>query len=114
VLGLSSAFLNAGVPCVIASLWPVADAATVHLMDHFYRRLATGSTVAAALADAQAQVRLDPATGHPFWWAGFVVVGDGEVRVELERRPADWLWLIVALPGTGFALWVLHRRKQAA
>jgi len=114
VLGLSSAFLNAGVPCVIASLWPVADAATVPLMDRFYRRLASGSTVAAALAEAQAQARLDPATGHPFWWAGFVVVGDGEVRVDLERRPSDWVWLILALPGTGIVLWVLHRRKQAA
>ena len=39
LLGLERAFLRAGVPTVVASLWKVDDAATHALMVEFYRNL---------------------------------------------------------------------------
>ncbi|MBU1698712.1 MAG: CHAT domain-containing protein [Candidatus Eisenbacteria bacterium] len=86
VQGLSSAFLSAGVPAVIASLWPVGDRATARLMQHLYAHLADGETVAAALQQAQSAMRRDRRWSAPFFWAGFTVVGDGDVRAKLERR----------------------------
>ncbi len=88
MLGLTGAFLAAGSHAVVASLWDVDDGATAHLMEHFYRELAAGQSVAGALATARRAVAADPATAAPCYWAGFVVVGDGSLTVPLQRRSA--------------------------
>ncbi len=85
--GLAPAWLAAGTPTVVASLWDVDDAATAALVRSFYDALARGRNVAAALAAAQREVRARPEFAAPAYWAGFVVVGDPETRVTLVRRP---------------------------
>jgi tetratricopeptide (TPR) repeat protein len=97
VLGLTSAFLSAGVPAVIASLWPVDDETTANLMLHFYDELASGFSSATALRQAQNAVQADLATRHPFFWAGFVLVGDGDVKVTLERRSGETNLFVIGL-----------------
>ena len=87
VAGLSGAFLAAGVPAVVASLWPVNDEATALLMQAFYRALSKGATVADALRQAQTQLRTRSATRAPRDWAGFVVIGDGSIRPTVVARP---------------------------
>ncbi len=87
VLGMTSAFLSAGVPAVAATLWPVDDEATADFMQRFYAELAGGRSAAGALRAAQRALRDDPATAHPFFWAGFVMVGDGDVVLSLAPRP---------------------------
>ncbi len=89
VLGFSSALLAAGVPSVVATLWPVDDGATVLFMRAFYRELGSGRPAAEALHRAQDVVRSRPATREPRYWAGFVVIGDGGMRVPLPRRMPD-------------------------
>jgi CHAT domain-containing protein/Tfp pilus assembly protein PilF len=74
-VGFTSAFLQAGARDVLASLWPVEDAATAELMARFYRALSEDGDAAEALAIAQRQSISDPATAIPFRWAGFVVTG---------------------------------------
>ena len=86
MLGLTGAFLAAGPRAVVASLWDVDDAATASLMQSFYGRLADGATVAGALAAAQRDLAGRAATAAPCYWAGFVVVGDGDLRVPLQKR----------------------------
>lgn len=86
VTGLTGAFLAAGAPAVLASLWPVDDSSTAELVGAFYRALARGRTTAGALRDAQAELRSRPATRAPFHWAGFVLVGDGALAVPIARR----------------------------
>ncbi len=81
VAGLARAFFEAGAGTVIASLWPVEDRATRELMVHFYRGLATeGKSAASALAEAQSEL-LKGGAGerrrHAYYWAGFVLIGDG-------------------------------------
>ncbi|MDO9171570.1 MAG: CHAT domain-containing tetratricopeptide repeat protein [bacterium] len=86
VLGLASGFLGAGVPAVVATLWPVDDEATSRLIGFFYDELAAGRSPAAALGAARAALRDDPATAHPFYWAGFVLLGEGEEPIRLQAR----------------------------
>jgi CHAT domain-containing protein/Tfp pilus assembly protein PilF len=72
-VGLTRAFLYAGSPSVLASLWEVDDLSTLRLMRSFYRHLEK-SGKACALAEAQRELR----TGryrHPYFWAPFVLVG---------------------------------------
>ncbi|MBT9488538.1 MAG: CHAT domain-containing protein [Rubrivivax sp.] len=71
--GLVRAFQLAGAHSVLASLWPVDDAATAGLMQQFHAGLARGLRPAAALRHAQRQA----AAGgqHPFYWAAFQLHG---------------------------------------
>ena len=110
LVGLTRAFIYAGTPSVVASLWSVDDSSTAHLMASFYRNLKTMSKVEAL---RQAQLELirgegrsdllarrgvggigklgetvksesasqDPisiSTSHPYFWAPFILVGDGK------------------------------------
>lgn len=74
-VGLARAFLHAGAGNVVATLWPVDDWATAALMERFYERYSAGAEPVRALAAAQRALLRESATGHPFYWAGFVHVG---------------------------------------
>ena len=75
VCGLTRAFLFAGSPRVISSLWKVDDDATRALMTKFYELWKAGSPTATALRDAQAFVRAQARWKHPAYWAGWVLWG---------------------------------------
>jgi CHAT domain-containing protein len=77
LMSLMRAFMAAGVPRVVASLWSVPDAATAELMKRFYRGVMTnGLAPAAALHDAQDSLRKDKRWSAPYFWAGFTLHGD--------------------------------------
>jgi CHAT domain-containing protein len=73
MVGLTRAFLAAGAARVLASLWPVEDAATMALMSDFYAGLRRGAHPAQALRHAQLAAR--QRQEHPFHWASFAVSG---------------------------------------
>src|SRR5206468_11495775 len=74
-VGLVQAFLYAGASNVMATLWPVEDRATADLMTRFYTTLRAGRPEAEALAETQRAMLRNPATAHPFYWAGFTLSG---------------------------------------
>jgi len=74
-VGLTRAFLHAGARNVMATLWPVNDWATAALMERFYQGYGEGADPVSALAGAQRALLAQPATSHPFYWAGFAAVG---------------------------------------
>jgi CHAT domain-containing protein len=76
LMGLSRAFLYAGAPSLVLSLWKVEDRSTAALMDVFYRALRDGAGKAAALRRAQLALLHDGA-GHsaPYFWAPFELIG---------------------------------------
>jgi len=77
LLGLARAFMYAGAPRVIASLWRVADSASTDLMSGFYQAL-LGAHVPASEALRTAKLRLlrNPLRSAPYYWAGFSLEGD--------------------------------------
>ncbi len=95
-MGLSSSFLFAGAHNVLATQWPVEDNATRLLMENFYQNLNEGLSAVKALQHAQHQLRTmtketvrerfpnitiggKPYTYEsPYYWAGFVLIGDGK------------------------------------
>lgn len=77
LVGLARAFMYAGAPRVVASLWAVDDLATAELMTRFYRGMLQGSLpAAAALQAAQRSMRSEARWRDPYYWAGFTLVGD--------------------------------------
>jgi hypothetical protein len=85
-LGITAAFLSAGVPVVVSSLWPIDDRVTAVVMRSFYHHLALGEPVATALRLAQLDMSRSRKHSHPFFWAGFTVVGDGSMVIDIEER----------------------------
>jgi CHAT domain-containing protein len=77
LVGLTRAFFFAGTPSVIATLWNVDDEATAFLMERFYTHWREGLSKAAALRQAQIDTQAQPGYEDPFYWAGFVLSGDG-------------------------------------
>jgi CHAT domain-containing protein/Tfp pilus assembly protein PilF len=77
LLGLARAFMYAGAPRVIASLWRVADSATADLMSGFYQRLlASHAPASEALRTSKLRLMRNPLHAAPYYWAGFTLEGD--------------------------------------
>lgn len=70
-------FFLAGCPTTVVSQWKVESASTTELMLAFHRNLRSGRSKALALQAAALKLLRESRYRHPFYWAGFVVVGDG-------------------------------------
>jgi len=73
---LASAFTIAGSHSVIASLWRVEDSSTEQLFQEFYKNLKSGCSKVEALRLAKCAVRRNASTASPFYWAGFILLGE--------------------------------------
>jgi CHAT domain-containing protein len=75
IIGLNRAFIYAGSPRVISTLWEVDDLGTAVLMKKFYRNIRNGLSPSEALRLAQQHVRRY-IHSHPAYWAAFVLTGE--------------------------------------
>lgn len=80
MLGLTRAFFYAGARNVTVSLWNVNDSATATLMKSFYENLNRGLPKGAALRQAKLSLLRGENNlwRHPYFWAPFVLVGEGK------------------------------------
>ena len=73
-LGLAGVALRSGARSALATLWSVNDEAAAELITRFYRELASGSSRARALQQAQLQMLAQPAFRHPAYWSPFLLI----------------------------------------
>lgn len=87
ILGMTWALFVAGSPTTLGSLWSVESKSTSIFMDAFYQNLfetksraRTKPHVPKAAARRQAELSLLKSVdyNHPYFWAGFVLIGDPE------------------------------------
>jgi CHAT domain-containing protein len=85
--GLVRAFIGAGGRSVMASHWPVPDDfnATQRLIGGLFSA-PEGTRIADALGSAQRALMDETLTSHPYYWAGFAIVGDGK---QMMVPPAE-------------------------
>jgi len=77
LVGLSRAFIYAGTPTILATLWSVDDRSTYILMKDFYDYWHNkGLDKIEALRRAQNSLKSIPDYSHPFYWAPFIIIGD--------------------------------------
>lgn len=88
MVGLTRAWMYAGTPSVLVSLWKVDDQSTSKLMVRFYQNLKQGMNKAEALQEAKIWLigetgkivkngrEVEISYGDPFYWAGFALIGE--------------------------------------
>jgi CHAT domain-containing protein len=76
-IGAARPFLIAGVPTVVATLWPVDSEASAELMASFHRHRRDAAPVAKGLRGAQIEMArgADQRYRHPYYWAAFQTIG---------------------------------------
>jgi CHAT domain-containing protein len=74
-IGFARSFLVAGVPVVVASLWPVDSEATSELMVLFHRYRKDDMPTTDALRRAQREMAARESYHHPYYWAAFTAIG---------------------------------------
>ncbi|XXX78793.1 CHAT domain-containing protein [Sorangium sp. So ce134] len=87
VYGLRRALVLAGAETQVMSLWKIQDRETRNLMASYYEKLAAGGGRVEAMRQAQLEMRARPETAHPFYWAAFIVSGDGAALDGREVAP---------------------------
>lgn len=78
VIGLSRAWISAGVPSTIVSLRQVPDDSTTLLMTSFYQNFTKTSNIARSLR--QAMLETMKTNREPVRWAAFMLIGEAQSR----------------------------------
>jgi CHAT domain-containing protein len=76
IVGLARAFMYAGAPSVVVSLWNVTDRSTAELMVKFHQHLDRTADKAEALRQAKLELLRNPRYASPYYWAPFVLIGE--------------------------------------
>lgn len=97
VMSLARAFMYAGCPSVITSLWSVDDASTSELMLHFYKNLKDGKKQDEALHLAKLQYLENKGiqASHPYYWSAFIHVGDTAILFSKPNYNIYWIGLLM-------------------
>jgi CHAT domain-containing protein len=82
IVGLTGAFMQAGAPRVLVSLWAISDTAAADFMARFYRKLLGPDKLPpdVALRRTQIETWKDKRFKSPYYWAPFVLSGDWQWR----------------------------------
>lgn len=110
VMSLSRAFQYAGVDATVVSLWQVPDKQSQELMLSFYNYLKDGDDANTALVNAKKDYlnfASDDNLKHPFYWAGFVVVGNTISTIKSDATIIILASIIIVI----MTLLVFFRKK---
>lgn len=90
MLSISRSFILAGAKSVTQTLWPVDDKASLQVITAFYRGIARGWDKSRSLREAKLKYldETSPSFSHPYYWAGFQIVGDNSPVVIRKTKYA--------------------------
>jgi len=110
MMSLSRAFTYAGCPSIIMTLWQVADKSSAELMTSFYKYLKKGKSKQEAMRLAKIDYleSADDLTSNPYFWSGFVVLGDGS---PIYRKSGFAYWMIVIALFAGMLIYLQYRKS---
>lgn len=91
MLNLARTFFYNGVENIIATHWSVADKSSSNLMGYFYNYLSKSEPVDIAMQKAKIEFLKseDPLRCHPYFWAGYISVGNPVVYKSYR-----WVWFL--------------------
>lgn len=96
IMSLARGFFYSGAESVVSSLWPVNDNVGKEILIKFYQNLDQGDTKSKALQKAKLKYLntvSEKKLKHPYYWAGFVVLGNNEPLNDDQRS----LWYFMGM-----------------
>ena len=111
MMSLARGFIYAGCPSIIMTLWQVADKSSSELMTSLYKYLKKGKSKQEAmrLAKVDYLAHADDLTSNPYFWSGFVVLGDSS---PVYRKSGFAYWLIVITLFVGLLIFFQYRKSS--
>ena len=114
VFSIARGFSIVGVPSVVMSLWSVNDQVTSGLMVQMYRFLQQGLPIDEAVVKTKRDYleNSDSYTGHPYYWAAFVSLGE---PIQINQKKTNWvLWasIIAILLLLIFTIYMLSKKRK--
>lgn len=112
IMSLARGFLYAGCPGVVMTLWKVEDNQSTKIITSFYKYLADGKSKIEALQLSKLDYlkSSDPLFSHPYFWAGYVDIGNPDPLIIKEKKNT-WYILVVAIILILFAAFVTYKRN---
>ena len=107
VISLARAFAFAGARGLVSTLWSVNDRSTSQVMTSYYRYLGEGLDKSNALRQAKLDYinSVGHADAHPFFWGGFISIGNiRPLQPYPSRRTLNALLLLIIF---GILVWVV-------
>jgi len=86
VMSLARGFFYSGCPSLVMTLWTVEDLSGSTLMSSFYKFLSQSFPKDVALQQAKLDYleSADPLKSHPYFWSGYVAIGDTQTLVKFS------------------------------
>lgn len=117
VISLARSFMYSGVPSIVMTLWSIEDKSSANVMVDFYRFLNSEKPKDIALQEAKISYlnHADPLNAHPFFWSGYVSIGDvSPIKLNNSKTPPKPLYLLyiaiaIILPST---IIIIRRLKK--
>ncbi|MFN8208401.1 MAG: CHAT domain-containing protein [Bacteroidales bacterium] len=113
LINIARGFLYAGAESMVLTLWDVSDYSSSRLVSAFYSSLASSKPKDIALRDAKItrEFMSDPVKAHPYYWAGYILVGDAA-----PLKPYPWRLTLILISFTGmmglFIALRIRRKKK--
>ena len=112
IMSLGRAFQYAGAGSLLLSQWELVDELTPKIVESFYKYLTEGMPKNQALRQAKLDFISgdDPSLANPYYWGGFVLLGNTST-IELETKRPYWLYALLFV----LMIFIAYRfRKKAA
>jgi CHAT domain-containing protein len=113
ILSFGRAFIVAGCPNLIMTMWTVDDRSSQEIMVGFYKNLQGGAGIADALQKSKITYlqNADQLHAHPHYWAGFIELGQNQV-LDLPGRKPGLGYLALFLMATVSIIAYLQAKKN--
>lgn len=108
--GISRAFFYAGSSSVVMSLWTINDQVSAQFMERFYYHLKGNENLAEALRKVKLEMIQSEIVSHPYYWAGFILSGDGSTRVFQPVFNKALIGLATAFTGLSLTIFIFRKK----
>jgi len=96
IMSLTRGFLTAGAKSIVMTMWAVDDKTSSTLMKGFYTNLAAKQNIGDALNNAKLEYlnQSDDLKAHPYFWAGYIVLGNTSATFEpYHPQTKYYIWI---------------------
>ncbi|WCL81194.1 CHAT domain-containing protein [Saprospira sp. CCB-QB6] len=104
---LSRAFMYAGCPTTLISLWQIDDESTAVLLEDYYRQIAAGAEKSTALQRAKLKYlseNRNSLASHPIFWSAFIQFGPDQPIYLAERAVGNAVLFLASIFAGGIGL----------